>query len=157
MVFESEKSDGAIRDHQSGLSSPGILLFIVFLAMVAYALVRFLSAPVIESGDAAARSESVDANEMAAGTQRQGIAGRKRCEFFVAQKILSAREPAVLDHWEKDGKRVFQVGFSMPGEKGLRVRLCVYDLEKRAALLPAIGDQDQWKPQDAERTSGGSL
>ena len=82
------------------------------------------------------------------------MAGQKRCEFFVLQKILSARQPVTLDHWDINGKRVFRVAFSMSGKGDQTERLCVYDLETRSALLPAIGDQDQWLPGQAGAANG---
>lgn len=76
----------------------------------------------------------------------EDVAGQKRCEFFVTQKILSARDPQAFDSWEKDGKRVFEVSYRSTGIKGRVSRICVYDLQTRAALLPAVAEQDSWRP-----------
>lgn len=74
------------------------------------------------------------------------IAGQKRCEFFVTQKILSARDPRVSAHWDMDGKRVFEVSYRSTGVKGRVSRICVYDPLTRGALLPAVAEQDSWRP-----------
>jgi hypothetical protein len=117
------------------------------LVVFALGAALFLALPPSEPEDTDAVSEGTGAEDPAAMEQADYTAGQKRCEFFVVQKILSARQPTVLDHWEKDGKRVFEVGFTMSGEPGQSVRLCVYDPERGSALLPAVDDQGLWQRQ----------
>jgi hypothetical protein len=121
-------------------------LFLVLLLVLVFGAALFLYTTSSETGATDAASNGTGAGDLAVMEQSTYTAGQKRCEFFVVQKILSARGPTVLEHWEKDGKRVFQVGFTRSGESGQSVRLCIYDPERRSALLPAVEDQDQWRP-----------
>jgi len=121
----------------------------LLLALVTLSATRLLATGVASPPKAVAESGEGDTVGLASTAVSAQPAGQQRCEFFVVQKILSARDPAVIDHWETDGKRVFEVGFEMPGENGSRVRLCVYDPEDRSALLPASGDEARWRPGGA--------
>jgi hypothetical protein len=124
----------------------GAIVLLLVLALAAYLLARVNSTAPVESDSADAAAGNTDAAGLSAPAPARRTAGARRCEFFVTQKILSARQPTVLDQWEADGKQVFQVGFQVPGKDGQRVRLCIYDPEKRHALLPAVEDQDAWLP-----------
>lgn len=144
MAFEDETPSAERLRNGRGRSGSAILFALVPFALLAYVLAGFIATGPIASESVDAGTEHAD-GEVAPIGETGPTAGRKRCEFFVVQKILAAREPTVLDQWDINGKRVFEVGFKMAGQSGQSVRLCVYDPENRRALLPAVGDQGQWR------------
>lgn len=138
MAIDLETADNKKTNALSRLSALSIAL--ALLMTVALAVVAFRYA--------------TDDGLAMTGDPEQRTAGEKRCEFFVLQKILSARNPVVLDHWDIDDKRVFRVGFNASGGESRSERLCVYDIESRRALLPAIADQEQWLPSQPDASNG---
>lgn len=144
MAFDTDHQHGERSTARAWPSTASLTAAVMFITLIAVVAFRYSATAADKGGYTIAGSPE----------QAQHTAGQKRCEFFVLQKILSAREPVVLDHWGINGKRVFRMGFSMTAGGGQTERLCVYDPENRSALLPAPGDQDQWLPGPPVATNG---
>ncbi len=136
MAFDTAHRNGDKRAGKAWASTASATIALLLLTLIALMALRY----------SATAADDTASSVPGSTEQARYMAGKKRCEFFVLQKILSARQPVALDHWDIDGKRVFRVAFNMSGKGEQTERLCVYDLETRSALLPALGDQEQWLP-----------